>query len=61
MENKEKYFKFLDQLRFSGLINMFEAPKYLRDFYEEITKDESFKIFSEWAKDEKRHILKNQD
>jgi hypothetical protein len=42
----------------SGVINMFEAPKVLRESFKDLTKKESHEIFSLWAKDSKRHEKK---
>jgi len=46
---KNEYFDFLDELRKSGLVNMFESPRVLRDTFPKMTKNESYKIFNEWA------------
>ena len=44
----ELYFKFLDQLRDSGRINMFGAPRVLEEHFE-ITREESYEIFTAWT------------
>lgn len=43
------YFMFLDDIRKSGKINMFEAPRVLREMFD-LDKQESFKIVEEWMK-----------
>ena len=45
----EFYFEFLSELRDSGRINMFGAPKVLQDEFD-LDKQEAREIFSEWAK-----------
>ena len=45
---KESYFKVLDDLRESGAINMFGAPRYLMDSFG-LTKDEANATFVEWS------------
>ena len=45
----EKYFDYLDDLRKSGITNMWNAPAYLkRDF--NLDKKSSLLIFQEWKK-----------
>ena len=45
----EKYFDYLDDLRESGITNMWNAPTYLkRDF--NLDKKSSQLIFQEWKK-----------
>lgn len=51
------YFMFLDDIQKSGKINMFEAPRVLRDMFD-LDKQESFFIVEEWMKSKKRHCLK---
>ena len=46
------YFQFLDDLRESGVTNMFESPTYLMDEYG-LSKDEAFQIFLRWTKQDK--------
>jgi len=45
----EFYFEFLDELRDSGQINMFGAPRVLQDQFD-LDKKEAQEIFSAWAK-----------
>ncbi len=45
---KEDLFIVLDDLRESGAINMFGAPRYLMDSFG-LTKDEANAIFVEWS------------
>tara|TARA_B100000085_G_C18376997_1_gene444724 strand:+ start:640 stop:795 length:156 start_codon:yes stop_codon:yes gene_type:complete len=47
--NEEHYF-YLDALQDSGEINMFEAPRHLRDEFG-LSKQESYAIFSAWSDD----------
>ena len=44
----KEMFTFLDDLRESGEINMFGAPKVLQDAFG-ITKAESFEVFKAWT------------
>ena len=44
----EEYFEFLDDLRASGTINMFGAPKALQEMFD-LDKAESFEIFTAWT------------
>lgn len=46
--NNEAIFKFLDSLRESGQMNMFGAPKVLREAFG-LTKSESFEAFKAWT------------
>lgn len=48
MELKEEHYFYLDALRHSGEINMFEAPIHLQDEFG-LSKQESYAIFSAWA------------
>lgn len=45
----EFYFEFLDELRDSGEINMFGAPRVLQDEFD-LDKEEAREIFGAWAK-----------
>lgn len=47
-ESKNKYFKYLDNLRNSGKTNMFGARPYLMDSFSELSKEEASKILSDW-------------
>jgi len=46
--SKEDLFQVLDDLRESGAINMFGAPRYLMDSFG-LTKDEANATFVEWS------------
>jgi len=46
----EEYFKVLDDLRASGTINMFGAPKALQDMFG-LSKAEAFEIFTAWTEE----------
>jgi len=46
--NHDVYFEFLNDLRESGLINMFGAPKELREVFG-LSKAESIDVFTAWA------------
>ena len=47
MDN-DYYFAFLDSLRESGSINMFDAPKVLQEDFG-LSRRESIDIFSAWV------------
>lgn len=47
--SSEEYFFILDALRESGQMNMFGAPKWLREEYG-LSKQESMSIFLDWTK-----------
>jgi len=52
----EEYFRFLDELRESGSINMFGAADPLLMMFPDLTKLESKYILTEWMKTyDKRH------
>jgi len=51
----ETYFLFLDNLRDSGLVNMWGSAQNLKDAFDNLTKLEALEIFSLWAHDTKRH------
>ena len=53
--NYESYFLFLDELRKSGLVNMWGSAQNLRQTFTALSKKESIEIFSLWAHDSKRH------
>lgn len=46
--DKHELFAFLDELRLSGKINMFESPRVLMEMYG-MTKQEAKNIFIEWT------------
>jgi hypothetical protein len=48
MDNKEKYFLFLDDLRNSRVTNIFGVVSYLRKVYRELTEKEGRDILIEW-------------
>jgi len=45
---KESYLWFLDDVRDSGLINMFGAARHLREMFDELTKEQSRKVLLYW-------------
>lgn len=45
---REEHFKYLDNLRESGKINMFGAPKVLEAVFD-MKRHEAIKTFNEWA------------
>ena len=47
------YFEVLDDIQKSGEINMFEAPRVLRDIFD-LDKQESFFIVEEWMKSKQK-------
>ncbi len=51
------YFMFLDDIQKSGKINMFGAPRVLREMFD-LDKQESFKIVEEWMKSKEVAINK---
>ena len=51
MENKDVYFNFLEELRKSGVTNMFGATPYLEAEFEELTHAEAVEILKEWMRD----------
>lgn len=53
MENKDVYFNYLEQLRKSGVTNMFGATPYLEANFEELTHAEAVSILKEWMKNYK--------
>jgi len=58
--NKEEYFLFLDNLRESGITNMFGAVPYLRMAFSELTEREAKNILIEWMKTfSERHKKEN--
>lgn len=50
MDNDEKYYEFLDNLRESGVTNMYGARPYLIEEFPELSKEEASKILSTWMK-----------
>ncbi len=51
MEEKEKQelLQFLDELKESGSINMFGAPKVLQEFFD-LDRITAVKVWEEWTK-----------
>jgi len=47
---KEEYFKFLNELRDSGVTNMFGAGPYLEDAYPELNRQEAKAVVVEWMR-----------
>ena len=45
---KKPYFKFLNELRESGTINMFGAAPFLEDEFPELNRQEAKEVFYEW-------------
>lgn len=59
IEDKQKYFLFLDGLRESGVTNMWGARPFLMEEFEELDKKEAGEILSEWMRTfSKRHKKK---
>ena len=49
MDKEDKsYFEYLDNLRDSGITNMFEAVPYLINEYPELSTDEAKQILLDW-------------
>lgn len=49
-ENRDQYFNFLEELRKSGVTNMFGATPYLEAQFEELTHSEATEILKDWMK-----------
>lgn len=49
-ENRDVYFNFLEELRKSGVTNMFGATPYLEAEFEELTHSEATEILKDWMK-----------
>lgn len=47
---EQEHFKFLDDLRKSGVTNMFGAAPYLQEAFPELTWLEAKKIVVEWMR-----------
>ena len=60
MDKEDKsYFEYLDNLRDSGITNMFEAVPYLMNEYLELSTDEAKKVLLDWMNSyDKRHKTK---
>lgn len=50
MEDMEEYFLFLDELRESGVTNMFGAAPYLKEAFSELSNRKAKDILLEWMK-----------
>jgi hypothetical protein len=48
-EEWEEYYKFLEALRRSGVVNMFGSGPYMEDRFPDLSKDEISAIFCSWA------------
>ena len=48
--NKEEYFKFLNELRDTGITNMFGAASFLEDAYPELNRQEAKSVLMEWMR-----------
>jgi|TARA_R110000824_G_scaffold121909_1_gene278430 hypothetical protein len=48
LDEVEEYFKFLDDLRETGITNMFGAGAFLEDSYPELNKQEAKAILMDW-------------
>jgi hypothetical protein len=49
-EDKNEYFEYLDDLRESGIVNMFGARPFLMKEFPQLNKNEAGEIMSEWMK-----------
>lgn len=49
-KKREEYFTYLDELRKSGVTNMFGAGMYLRDEFPELSRSKSHEVLGEWMK-----------
>ena len=50
MKASEEHLQFLDDLRDSGITNMFGGAKYLREESPELSEEESREILVDWMK-----------
>lgn len=58
MIDKERVFNYLDDLRVSGVTNMFGAPAYVRHYFgaKEVSQSEAINLVVEWMETfDKRH------
>lgn len=44
---RKDYFEFIDAIRETNQVNIFETPKLLRQHFD-LTKQESYEIFKSW-------------
>ena len=49
IDDMELFFDELNSLRDSGTMNMFGAPRWLRDNYD-LSRDEAQHVFTQWTK-----------
>ena len=47
---KKPYFEFLDDLRDSGITNMFGAASFLEDEFPELNREEAKAVLMEWMR-----------
>jgi len=47
---RKEHLQFLDNLRESGETNMYGSPRYLREGFSELTKNDASEIVSYWMK-----------
>tara|TARA_R100001015_G_C4524357_1_gene92507 strand:+ start:257 stop:439 length:183 start_codon:yes stop_codon:yes gene_type:complete len=50
MIDKDEVFGFLDELRESGITNMFGAAPFIRSAFPDVDKKESRELLGEWMK-----------
>ena len=50
MKYEEKYYLYLDDLRESGVTNMFGAAPYLQAAFPELSQQEAMNILIDWMK-----------
>jgi hypothetical protein len=48
-EDWEEYYKFLEALRRTGVVNMFGSGPYLQECFPKLLKEEINEIFLSWA------------
>ena len=48
LDEVDEYFKFLDDLRETGITNMFGAGAFLEDAYPELNKQEAKAVLMDW-------------
>lgn len=48
-EEWEEYYKFLEALRRTGVVNMFGSGPYMMECFPDLSEDEVNKIFYSWA------------
>ena len=61
-EFKETVFQFLDNLRESGVTNMFGAGPYIRSAYPVVTRAEARALLTEWMETfDERHPREDEE